>query len=149
MPTRGPNAPPTSWPGWRQPGTARSRATRVGRPPPGDPRPARPAVTPRPRIVVNALPLDPSGGGVSTYIRELLGALVRVVDADLVAAVRPAGRAELPDGVTPLLLPESRGVRRALAGARGFGSCDLVHGLDVDLPLRRTGLRVATVHDLA
>jgi glycosyltransferase involved in cell wall biosynthesis len=106
-------------------------------------------VTPRPRIVVNALPLDHRGGGVSTYIRELLCALVPVVDAELVAAVRPGGRAELPDGVTPMLLPESHGVRRALAGARGFGSCDLVHGLDVDLPLRGTGLRVATVHDLA
>jgi len=97
---------------------------RVGPPPPGEPRPAGPVVTPRPRIVVNALPLDRRGGGVSTYIRELLGALVPVVDAELVAAVRPGGRAELPHGVTPLLLPESHGVRRALAGARGFGPCD-------------------------
>ncbi len=38
---------------------------------------------------------------------------------------------------------------RALVGARGFGPCELVHGLDVDLPLRRRGLRVATVHDMA
>ena len=58
----------------------------------------------RPRITFNALPLDPRGGGVSTYIRELLAALVPVVDADLVAAVRPSGRPELPDGVAPLVL---------------------------------------------
>ena len=103
----------------------------------------------RPRITFNALPLDLRGGGVSTYIRELLAALGPAVDADLVAAVRPTGRGELPDGVTPLVLAESHGVRRALAGARGFGPCDLVHGLDVDLPLRRTGLQVTTVHDLA
>jgi glycosyltransferase involved in cell wall biosynthesis len=106
-------------------------------------------VSPRPRIVFNALPLDPRGGGVSTYIREVLAALTPIVDADLVAAVRPDGRAELPAGVTPLVLAESHGVRRALAGARGFGPADLVHGLDVDLPIRRSGARVATVHDLA
>ncbi len=106
-------------------------------------------MTGRPHLVVNALPLDPRGGGVSTYIHELLGALAPVVDADIVAAVRPVGRDELPDGVEPLVLAESHGVRRALAGLRGFGPCDLVHGLDVDLPLLRSGLRVSTVHDMA
>jgi len=103
----------------------------------------------RPRITFNALPLDSRGGGVSTYIRELLAALAPLADADLVAAVRPDGRGELPAGVTALLVPESQGVRRVVAGARGFGPCDLVHGLDVDLPLRRTGLQVTTVHDLS
>ena len=103
----------------------------------------------RPRITFNALPLDSRGGGVSTYIRELLTALAPVADADLAAAVRPDGRAELPTGVTALTVPESHGVRRVVAGARGFGPCDLVHGLDVDLPLRRTGLQVTTVHDLS
>jgi len=106
-------------------------------------------VSTRPRITYNALPLDSRGGGVSTYIRELLAALVPVVDAELVAAVRPDGRAELPAGITARTLPESQGVRRVIAGARGFGPCDLVHGLDVDLPLRRTGLQVTTVHDLS
>jgi len=86
---------------------------------------------------------------VSTYIRNLLTALVPLLDADVVAAVRPSGLTELPEGVTPLECPESSGVRRAVAGARGFGRCDLVHGLDVDLPFRRSGLRVATVHDMA
>jgi glycosyltransferase involved in cell wall biosynthesis len=106
-------------------------------------------VTSRPRIVFNALPLDPRGGGVSTYIRELLVALAPMVDADMVAAVRPTGLSELPAGVMPVERPESHGARRAVEGARGFGPCDLIHGLDVDLPVRRTGLRVATVHDMA
>ena len=58
-------------------------------------------VTAVPRLVVNALPLEPVGGGVSTYIRELLGALAPVVRADLVAAVRPSGVQELPVASPP------------------------------------------------
>ena len=102
-----------------------------------------------PRVVYNALPLDPQGGGVSTYIRELLASMAASVDASLVAAVHPAGVAELPPGVTPLVKRDARGVRRALTGAIGFGPADLTHGLDVDLPVRRPGLMVSTVHDLA
>ncbi len=100
-------------------------------------------------IVYNALPLDARGGGVSTYIGELLGAMTSVVDGPLAAAVRPSGLAELPPGVTPLVKRESSGVARALTGARGFGPCQLVHGLDVDLPLGRNPLSVSTVHDMA
>ena len=40
------------------------------------------------RVVYNALPLAPSGGGVSTYIRELLAAMPGAVDASLVAEER-------------------------------------------------------------
>ncbi len=104
---------------------------------------------PVPRIVYNALPLDTRGGGVSTYIRELLAAMVGELDADLVAAVLPSGVSELPDGVRPLLKAEASGIRRALTGAIGFGPADLTHGLDVDLPVRRPGPTVSTVHDLA
>ena len=114
------------------------------------PVPAVPAVTSRsPRIMFNALPLDARGGGVSTYIRELLAGLSGSVDARLFAAVHPAGLAELPPGTTPLVKRESGGVSRALSGAVGFGSADLFHGLDVDLPIRRNGPMVSTVHDMA
>ncbi len=103
----------------------------------------------RPRVVYNALPLARSGGGVSTYIRELLGSMAGAVDADLSAAVRPEGATLLSDDVAPLVQPESRGMRRALRGLAGFGPADLVHGLDVDLPIRPRAATVSTVHDLA
>ena len=103
----------------------------------------------RPRIIFNALPLSPRGGGVSTYIRGLLGALPGTVEADLVAAVHPSGLSELPDGVSALVKGETHGVRRAAVSAVGFGAADLTHGLDVDLPLRRPGPMVSTVHDMA
>ncbi len=102
-----------------------------------------------PRIVFNALPLSGNGGGVSTYIGELLAALAPVLEARLVAAVRPEGVGRLPDRVVPLVKGESAGLRRAAAGALGFGPADLTHGLDVDLPLRRPGPMVTTVHDMA
>ena len=104
---------------------------------------------PTPGVVYNALPLDARGGGVSTYIRELLTAMTGVTGVPLAAAVRPSGLAELPPGVTPLTRRETDGVGRALAGAVGFGRYELVHGLDVDLPVARRGRSVATVHDLA
>jgi glycosyltransferase involved in cell wall biosynthesis len=103
----------------------------------------------RPRVVYNALPLASAGGGVSTYIRELLGAMVGTVDASLAAAVHADGAGALPAGVDPLLRAEAHGLRRALLGLVGFGPADLVHGLDVDLPLRPRAATVATVHDLA
>ncbi len=97
----------------------------------------------------NALPLSGRGGGVSTYIRGLLGALAGTLRADLFAAVHPSGLSELPDGVSALVKEESHGIRRAVVSAAGFGSADLTHGLDVDLPLRRPGPTVSTVHDMA
>lgn len=101
------------------------------------------------RIMFNALPLQREGGGVSTYIRELLAALVIETGATLTAAVHPGGVSELPSGVDPLVIRESRGIARALAGARGFGPTDLFHGLDADLPYRRPGPMVSTIHDMA
>jgi glycosyltransferase involved in cell wall biosynthesis len=102
-----------------------------------------------PRIVFNALPLRPETGGVGTYMRELLAELPMATTATLVAAVEAGSVGELPAGVTPAPQPERSGVRRALASARGFGPCDLIHGLDVDLPVWHRGASVATVHDLA
>jgi len=104
---------------------------------------------PTPGVVFNALPLDSRGGGVSTYIRELLVAMTAATTVPLAAAVRPSGLPELPPGVTPITTRESDGLARALRGAVGFGRCDLVHGLDVDLPVLRRGRTVSTVHDMA
>lgn len=41
----------------------------------------------------------------------------------------------------------SAGVRRTLLGLRPVPGVDLLHGLDVDLPVRQRGATVATVHD--
>lgn len=103
----------------------------------------------RPTVAYNALPLRADTGGIGTYIRELLAALPAVTDARLVAAVEAASADEVPAGIDVCVQPERRGLRRALAGARGFGPCDLFHGLDVDLPVLRRQPTVATVHDLA
>lgn len=97
----------------------------------------------------NALPLRPGGAGVSTYIRELLGALVPLVGGPMVAAVAADATGELPTGVAALARPPAAGVRRALQGMRSVPGARLTHGLDVDLPLRPGGATVTTVHDLA
>jgi glycosyltransferase involved in cell wall biosynthesis len=101
------------------------------------------------RIALNALALRPGGSGVQTYIRELLRVLPEAVDAELVAAVQADAVDELPEEVTPRVHPVAAGARRALAGFRGLGPSDIVHGLDIDLPLRPRAPTVATVHDLS
>jgi glycosyltransferase involved in cell wall biosynthesis len=101
------------------------------------------------RVALNALPLQPGGGGVQTYIRELLRHLAGTVDAELVAAVQAAAVGELPPTIQALERPPSAGLRRTLQGLRSLGPCDVVHGLDVDLPLRPAAPTVSTVHDLA
>jgi glycosyltransferase involved in cell wall biosynthesis len=93
--------------------------------------------------------LRPGGSGVQTYIREILAQLVGLVDASITAAVQADAVSELPPGVGALVRRPANGVRRAVAGARSLGPADLVHGLDVDLPLRRRSPAVATIHDLA
>ncbi|MDP9071534.1 MAG: glycosyltransferase family 4 protein [Actinomycetota bacterium] len=103
----------------------------------------------RARIALNALALRPGGSGVQTYIRELLRELVPRLDAELVAAVQADAAGELPPGVEALVRRPCAGVGRTLTGLRSLGPSDLVHGLDVDLPLRNHAPTVATVHDLA
>lgn len=102
-----------------------------------------------PRIVFNALALRPGGSGVQTYEREILDALCRVVKADLRAVVQADATGELPTAVTPIVRPTSSGIRRAVSGLRAPGPCDLLHGLDVDVPLRPAAPTVSTVHDLS
>lgn len=105
--------------------------------------------TTRVRLAFNALPLSPHGAGVATYIRELLAQLSQQVDASIRVAVQANALSELPPSVEPLTRPVCAGWRRALFGAVGFGQADLVHGLDVDLPLGHYPAKVSTVHDLA
>ena len=55
----------------------------------------------------------------------------------------------LPPSVAAVVRPVSSGVRRAVAGLALRPGDGLVHGLDVDLPLRGRGPTVTTVHDLS
>ncbi|OZC45236.1 glycosyltransferase family 1 protein [Rhodococcus sp. 14-2483-1-1] len=102
------------------------------------------------RIVFGALALRPGGSGVQTYIRELLNELPHCLpNADLAASVQRDAVSELPPSVRPIERPVSSGAARAVLGALPLGACDVVHGLDVDLPLLTKAFTVATVHDLS
>ncbi|MEO6121607.1 MAG: glycosyltransferase family 1 protein [Acidimicrobiales bacterium] len=103
----------------------------------------------RSRIALNALALRPGGGGVQTYIRELLAVLPAVSGAEITAAVQADAAGLLPHGVRPLVRPVCAGARRAACGLRALGPAELVHGLDVDLPLRPGAPTVTTVHDMS
>ncbi len=102
-----------------------------------------------PLVACNALALRPDGTGVQTYIGELLRALATRGDLLLRAAVQADAVTCLPYRVEPRVHPVTAGVRRTARGLRGIGPADLVHGLDVDLPLRPGAPTVATVHDLS
>lgn len=69
--------------------------------------------------------------------------------ADLAAVVQKDAVDELPPDVRPLSRPVAGGAVRAVLGALPVGACDVVHGLDVDLPLATRAFKVATVHDLS
>ena len=103
----------------------------------------------RPRIVLSALALHAGGSGVQTYCRELLRALPGAIDADLAAVVQPRAVSELHDGVRAIPRRDCEGVRRTIESLRPAGPADLVHALDVDLPLRPGAPSVTTVHDLS
>ena len=102
-------------------------------------------------IGFNAMALRPGGSGVQTYIRELLRALSTAPSFTREARVRVQADAvaEVPTGMHTDVRPTSDGVRRAWHGHAPFPGVDLVHGLDVDLPLQAGTASVATVHDLA
>ena len=100
-------------------------------------------------VAFNALALRPTGTGVQTYIAELLAALSTTGDSRLRAAVQADAVDRLPPGVEPLVRPVATGLRRTVHGLRSLGRADLVHGLDVDLPVRPGAPAVATVHDLS
>ncbi len=100
-------------------------------------------------VAFNALPCDASSAGVSTYIRELLGALRSLLPGPMVAAVATGSEADLPFGVEAVPRSRARGALRALQGLRDLARASVFHGLDVDLPAFTRAATVATVHDLA
>jgi glycosyltransferase involved in cell wall biosynthesis len=107
-------------------------------------------ISSNPRIVYGALALRPGGSGVQTYIRELLNEIPALLPtADLAAVVQRDAMGELPGDVQPLPRRVADGAVRAVLGALPVGDCDVVHGLDVDLPLVTRAATVATVHDLS
>ena len=82
-------------------------------------------------------------------MRELLRALPQATDARLTAVVQSNATGELPAGVNGQTRPACIGVRRMVENLRPVGPAQLVHGLDVELPLRAGAPTVTTVHDLA
>ncbi|MDT7548086.1 MAG: hypothetical protein QOE84_480 [Actinomycetota bacterium] len=56
---------------------------------------------------------------------------------------------ELPESVSARSRPCVGGIRRAVLGLAPIAGADLVHGLDVDLPIHPRHLTVSTVHDVA
>jgi glycosyltransferase involved in cell wall biosynthesis len=103
----------------------------------------------RPRIGLTALALRPGGGGVQTYMRELIAALPDVSDVEFVVSVQADAAGELPATVEPRVMPVAAGVRRAALALRTPPDVVLVHGLDVALPARHRVPTVATIHDLS
>ncbi|MGH9105823.1 MAG: glycosyltransferase family 4 protein [Acidimicrobiales bacterium] len=108
-----------------------------------------PPASPLPDVLVCALGLHPDGAGVSTYARDLLSELPNFVDGSVAALVGADAVAELPPGVTPVCRPPRHGVRRTAQALLNRAGARVVHGLDVDLPLRARAATVSTVHDLS
>ena len=101
-------------------------------------------------IGYNALALRPGGSGVQTYIAQLLAGLATARPPALsVARVQADAVGELPVGMRTVVTPVCSGAQRAVRGALPLPGVDLVHGLDVDLPLVGQVPTVATVHDLS
>jgi glycosyltransferase involved in cell wall biosynthesis len=75
--------------------------------------------------------------------------LAAAADADLSALVQSDAVGELPAGVRPRVRPSAAGARRAALGLLPLRGADLVHGLDVDLPVLASAATVSTVHDLS
>ncbi len=75
--------------------------------------------------------------------------MVGATSADLSAAVQSSAAPLLPRSVRAIDRPDGAGVKRAAYGMQPLPDVDLVHGLDVDLPLRLSCPSVATVHDLS
>jgi glycosyltransferase involved in cell wall biosynthesis len=101
------------------------------------------------KVLFNALSLRPQGSGVQTYIRELLREMTARTSCELLALVQADSVGELPPSVSPLAVSPADGVSRVLKGLRPRRGADLIHGLNVALPLSPGVKKVVTVHDLA
>ena len=102
------------------------------------------------RIRFGALVLRPAGSGVQTYARELVSGLAALLPAaELSAVVQRDATGELPDSVHAISKPVVAGARRAALALAPMRNVDLVHALDVDLPVATHAARVATVHDMS
>jgi glycosyltransferase involved in cell wall biosynthesis len=96
------------------------------------------------------LALRPNGAGVSTYERQLLVELAKLLpSASLSALIQADALAALPSAVRPVVRPVAAGARRAWYGLAPMRPVDVFHSLDVDLPLAGPKTMVATVHDLS
>jgi glycosyltransferase involved in cell wall biosynthesis len=101
-------------------------------------------------VTYGALALRPGGSGVQTYIRELLHEIPdQLPGASLSAVLQRDAAAELPPTIAARRRPVVSGTLRAALGALPIGGCDVFHGLDVDIPVVRGALTVATVHDVS
>ncbi len=69
--------------------------------------------------------------------------------AELSAVVQRDATGELPDSVHAISKPVVAGARRAALALAPMRNVDLVHALDVDLPVATHAARVATVHDMS
>jgi len=75
--------------------------------------------------------------------------VARRPDAQFSAVVQRDAVGQLPAGVRAHIRPVSAGITRAALGMLPVSGVDLVHGLDVDLPLATRAVTVATVHDMS
>jgi glycosyltransferase involved in cell wall biosynthesis len=107
------------------------------------------------RVGLNATALFEGGSGVQTYVRELLRALGDVDSAAVEGfAVTAIVDRAIAGSVSPPLAARAvradTGVLRKIQSALPTSGFDVMHGLDVDIPLVARGARrIATIHDLA
>ncbi len=107
------------------------------------------------RVGLNATALFEGGSGVQTYVRELLRAIGDLEAGELggcsiSAIVDRACAHSVPASIAVRSVRADSGFRRKLVSARPASGCDVVHGLDVDIPwVARGARRIATVHDLS
>lgn len=103
-----------------------------------------------PSMCFGTLALRPNGAGVSTYERELLAELAKLLPTtELSALIQADAVAELPPTIRPVVSPVASGVRRTWYGFAPTRPVDVFHSLDVDLPVTGPKTMVATVHDLS